>query len=236
MSSYRSIRVDRATAERLLAGRRVPPDAAAVATLLRAATAPTHLAELAREGMAMTAFRCAAMEYTRRPTLRTAVAKVLTVKAAVVLAVVGSAGAVVAATGGALPGPWTPTDPPETTRPAGPSTPPPVPTTEPADAGKPAKPAKTDAGKPAEPDPSKPAEPDPGKPTEPDPGRPAEPGAGTPPEPLEPCQAHCADEPPDEPENMPNPRSTQSNGPETPDSHARGAEHPAGADAPSPGG
>jgi hypothetical protein len=210
-SSYRSIRVDRATAERLLAGQWVPPDAAAVATLLRAATAPTHLAELAREGTVMAAFRYAAMESTRRPTLRTAVAKILTVKAGVVLAVFGSAGAVVAATGGALPGPWTPTDPPETTRPAGHSTPPPVPTTEPADAGKPATPAEPDAG------------------------RPAEPGAATPPEPTEPCQADCADDPPDKAKST-HDTSTQSNRPETPDSQARGAEHPAGADAPSPGG
>jgi hypothetical protein len=216
MSSYRSIRVDRATAERLLAGQRVPPDAAAVATLLRTATAPTHLAELAGEGTVVTAFRYAAMESTRRPTLRTAVAKILTVKAAVVLAVVGSAGAVVAATGGALPSPWTrtPASRPETTRPA---TPPPA-TTESADAGKPAEPG---AGKPAEP-------------TEP----------GAPQEPSKPCQPHCADAPPDKQgeqpksthEDKPNPRSEQSTRPETPDSQAQGAEHPAGADAPSPGG
>ncbi len=82
-----------------------------LSAVFRAATAPAHTAELAGEDAAMAAFRAAAVTETatgssRPSTVRNVLAKVLTVKAMVVLAVAGSAGIVVAATGGVLPTPW----------------------------------------------------------------------------------------------------------------------------------
>jgi hypothetical protein len=113
MSSYRSRGVDRHAAEQLLAGAPGP-----LAALLRAAAAPAHQEELAGEQAALVAFRDAAaldpVPVSRRPSLlRTALAKILTVKGLIIVAAAGSTGIVLAAAG-ALPGPWadTPADPP----------------------------------------------------------------------------------------------------------------------------
>ncbi|MBB4905896.1 hypothetical protein [Actinophytocola algeriensis] len=82
-------------------------DSDRLAAVLRAAAAPAHPGELAGEEAALAAFRVAAATVPSRPSmLRTVLAKVLTVKAVILLAVAGSAGIVVAATGGVLPTPW----------------------------------------------------------------------------------------------------------------------------------
>ncbi|GAB1516194.1 hypothetical protein [Actinophytocola sp. KF-1] len=85
-----------------------------LATVLRAATAPAHPGELAGEAAAVAAFRAAAAEKApgRPSKLRSVLAKVLTVKAVIVIAVAGSAGIVAAATG-VLPAPWSPVPPAE---------------------------------------------------------------------------------------------------------------------------
>lgn len=115
MSTHRSSRVDRDTAEQLLAGHGVGP----VASVLRAAAAPAHREELAGEDAAVAAFRTAEVAAAPRRTsaFRSVLAKVVTVKAAIVLAAAASTGIVLAATGGALPVPWSdsPADPPVTT-------------------------------------------------------------------------------------------------------------------------
>lgn len=118
-----------------------------LAATLRAAGAPAHPEELAGEGAARAAFLSPARlglvpEPPRRPSmLKSALAKVLTVKALVVVALAGSTGVVLATGSGTLPGPWsdTPATPPATSRPATPTAPPSVTPTErpsnPADAG-----------------------------------------------------------------------------------------------------
>jgi hypothetical protein len=118
MSRYRSCGVDRHAAERLLAGVPASTDASSpLAAVLRAASAPTHPAELAGEQAALVAFLDAAAldpaPVSRRPSLfRTALTKILTVKALIIVAASGSTGVVLAAVGVALPGPWidTPAD------------------------------------------------------------------------------------------------------------------------------
>ena len=87
-----------------------------LAAVLRAASAPAHPGELAGEEAAVAAFRQAAAVETapsRPSALRRVLTKVLTVKAAVALAVTGSAGVVLAATGGVLPTPWSAVPPAE---------------------------------------------------------------------------------------------------------------------------
>lgn len=114
MSIQRSPRVDRDAAERLVAGKGVGP----VASVLRAAAAPAHRDELAGEDAAVAAFRTAATaEPVRRPVFRKAVAKALTIKVAIVMAIAGSTGVVLAASEGALPMPWSniPAEVPATT-------------------------------------------------------------------------------------------------------------------------
>jgi hypothetical protein len=147
MSSNRSQWTDWCTAERQLAGRSVTADVAGpLAAVLRAATAPAHPQELVREEVASAAFTNAVQLTTvpqqrRQSMLKSALAKVLTVKAAVILAAVGSTGVVLAAGTNALPGPWsdTPASPPVSTRSANPSAPPSITTTgRPSDVGKPA--------------------------------------------------------------------------------------------------
>lgn len=87
--------------------------------VLRAATAPAHADELAGEGAAMAAYRAAATLVAPRPSrFRRAMAKFLTVKAVIVVTVVGSTGVVVAATGGVLPGPWSAPGPPPAEQPS----------------------------------------------------------------------------------------------------------------------
>ena len=101
-----------------------------LAGVLRAAAAPAHPGELAGEEAAVAAFRQAALVETapaRPSAFRRVLTKVLTVKAAVAIAVVGSAGVVLAASGGVLPTPWSvvpPADqgPASTTAPAAPAT------------------------------------------------------------------------------------------------------------------
>ena len=96
-----------------------------IAAVLRAATAPAHPEELVREGVASAAFVNAAQLATatriRRPSmLRTTLARILTVRAAIVFAALGSTGVVLAAGATGLPGPWsdTPASPPATSHPA----------------------------------------------------------------------------------------------------------------------
>jgi hypothetical protein len=114
MSIHRSPRVDRDAAEHLVAGKGVGP----VASVLRAAAAPAHRNELAGEDAAVAAFRTAATAApARQPVFPRAVAKALTIKVAIVLAIAGSTGVVLAASEGALPVPWSnsPVDQPATT-------------------------------------------------------------------------------------------------------------------------
>jgi hypothetical protein len=148
MSSNQPQWTDPSTAEQLLACRSVTADAVGSLTaVLRAATAPTHPEELVREEMTSAAFVDAAQLATanppRRPSmLKTTLAKILTVKAAIIFATVGSTGVVLAAGAtGALPQPWsdTPASPPATSRSANPPAPPSItPTGRPSDAGTPA--------------------------------------------------------------------------------------------------
>ncbi len=137
MSNHRTRRVDRRGAERLLAGE---PAAGPLAALLRAAAAPAHPEELSGERAAMAAFEDVArldpVPEPRRPSmLKSALAKILTVKAAALLAAAGASGVVLAATSGALPTPWTGS--PADDRPAV-STAPHTPSGRPSDAGRPA--------------------------------------------------------------------------------------------------
>ncbi|GAB1509241.1 hypothetical protein [Actinophytocola sp. KF-1] len=142
MSIQGTPRVDRDTAELLAAGRGTGP----VAVLLRAAAAPAHADELAGESAAVAAFRAAAVApVPHRSVFRRSVAKALTIKAVLVVAVAGSTGVVLAASEGALPVPWsnTPAEAPGTT--TTPATPAPN-----APAGR----TGDDKGSPATPDPS----------------------------------------------------------------------------------
>ena len=110
MSNHRSSRVDRDAAEQLVAGKGIGP----VASVLRAAAAPAHRGELTGEDVAVAAFRTAATAApAREPVFRRALAKALAIKVAIVLAIAGSTGVVLAASEGALPVPWSngPTDP-----------------------------------------------------------------------------------------------------------------------------
>ena len=114
MSIQGSPRVDRDTAERLVAGQGAGP----VAVVLRAAAAPAHADELAGESAAVAAFRKAAgASVPHRSVFRRSVAKALTIKAVLVVAVAGSTGVVLAASEGALPVPWSnsPVGVPDTT-------------------------------------------------------------------------------------------------------------------------
>lgn len=161
MSSHRTRRLDRSTAERLLSGDQATTDthagtaAAILAATLSAAAAPARPGELAEEHRALAAYSDSAQlgpnpEFRRQSMLKSALAKVLTVKAAIIVAALGASGVALAAGTGALPTPWsgTPASPPATSRAATPDAPPSVtPTGRPSGAGKPA-----DAG--ATPDPS----------------------------------------------------------------------------------
>jgi hypothetical protein len=114
--------MDRDTVEHLVAGTGV----GAVASVLRAAAAPAYRDELAGEDAAVAAFRAAAtVEPGRQPVFRKAIAKALTIKVAIVLAIAGSTGVVLAASEGALPMPWSnsPAGPPATTTTPAPGSP-----------------------------------------------------------------------------------------------------------------
>lgn len=112
MSTYhRTGAIDRRTAERLLdrarAGRLAGGDP--LVDLLALAAAPAGRDELAGESAALAAFRAArpvpADRSRRRSMIKTALAKVLTLKAAAVLAATAAGGVALAASTGALPNP-----------------------------------------------------------------------------------------------------------------------------------
>jgi hypothetical protein len=125
MSTHRAQREDHASGTARWAGDE------RLAVILRAATAPAHPDELFGEEAAVVAFRAAAAVETtpsRSAKIRTVATKVLTVKAVIAAAVVGSAGVVLAATGGVLPAPWstvppTPQTPTSVSSPTTPSAP-----------------------------------------------------------------------------------------------------------------
>jgi hypothetical protein len=102
-------RTDRAAAERLLRGTPTAPATGPepLASLLAAAAAPGRPDELAGEHAAVVAFRMAhrppATQPRSRSMIRTAVGKVLTAKAAAVLAATTIGGVAVAASTGNLP-------------------------------------------------------------------------------------------------------------------------------------
>ena len=112
MSTYhRTGAIDRRTAERLLdrarAGR--PAGGDPLVDLLALAAAPAGRDELAGESAALAAFRAArpvpADRPRRRSMIKTTLAKVLTLKAAAVLAATAAGGVALAASTGALPNP-----------------------------------------------------------------------------------------------------------------------------------
>lgn len=112
MSAHRSRRIDRRTAEHLLRGEPVRAQAAgsdAVRDLLAAASAPARTGELAREQAALAAFRAAHLTSVPQPRrgsmlIKTALAKLLTVKiAATAVTAVAAGGIAVAAATGNLP-------------------------------------------------------------------------------------------------------------------------------------
>jgi hypothetical protein len=102
--------LDRTTAEQLLRGwPGTSPTAKRLASRLAAAAAPALARELAGEQRATAAFRSAQLHPAippRRPTvLKSALAKLLTLKAAAIIAVVGAGGVALAATTGVMPNP-----------------------------------------------------------------------------------------------------------------------------------
>src|SRR6266571_2213219 len=110
MSTHQPRRIDRDTAEHLLAGvpavrHRVGP----LGAYLAAAAAPGQPQELAGGPQAMAAFQAAhlqpAAQQRRTSMIKTWVAKLLTVKAAALLAATAAGGMALAATTGALPNP-----------------------------------------------------------------------------------------------------------------------------------
>ncbi|GII25778.1 hypothetical protein [Planosporangium mesophilum] len=112
MISQTALRLDRRTAEQLLAGDPTagrdshPP----LAALLTAAAAPGRPDELARERVSMAAFQTACLTPAPRPgrldMVKTAVLKVLTVKVLAIAAVTaGTGGVALAASTGVLPNP-----------------------------------------------------------------------------------------------------------------------------------
>jgi hypothetical protein len=111
MSTHRSRRIDRRTAEHLLRGAPQREQAAGsdpLSDLLAAAAAPAREGELAGEQAALTAFRTAhladAPQPQRESMLKTTLAKLVTVKIAIAAAAVVAAGGVaVAAVTGTLP-------------------------------------------------------------------------------------------------------------------------------------
>lgn len=108
MGIERNRRIDRVTAEKLLAGD--PTVTGDVADLLAAAASPAHVGDVAGEQAAVAMFRTTRLGLDHQPRsrsmLRSTVAKLLTTKiAAVLLAVLGAGGVAVAASSGALPNP-----------------------------------------------------------------------------------------------------------------------------------
>jgi hypothetical protein len=108
MSEKSPRRIDRRTAEQLLSGAPHPEYAAGsdpLSDLLAAAAAPAREGELAGEQLALAAFRDARLADAPQPRRESMLAKVLTVKVAVIAATVVAAGGVaVAAVTNNLPG------------------------------------------------------------------------------------------------------------------------------------
>jgi len=109
MSIHRTRRISARTAEDLLSGTDVDARYLRLAAVLRAAAGPTRPGELAGRRQAVAAFHGARRNpapYPRRQSMRAALLKLLTIKAAVVGAVVvGTGGVALAASTGALPNP-----------------------------------------------------------------------------------------------------------------------------------
>jgi hypothetical protein len=113
MSTHRRSRIDRGAAERLLAGAAPHPQDGpdGLVLLLAGMRAPAHPDELLGEEPAMAAYRAAnlgpVLQPRRRSMLETAVAKLLTLKAAAAAAAVITAtgGVALAASAGVLPNP-----------------------------------------------------------------------------------------------------------------------------------
>ncbi|SBW18843.1 hypothetical protein FDG2_0851 [Candidatus Protofrankia californiensis] len=112
MSTYRPRRIDRDDAERMLRGGPVDPQAGSdpLADLLAAVAAPARADELAGEEAAVAAFREAHLvpvaQLRRKPMIKTALAKLLTVKIAVAaVAATAVGGVTVAASTGVLSSP-----------------------------------------------------------------------------------------------------------------------------------
>jgi hypothetical protein len=110
MSTYRSSRLDRATAEALLRDDPgVRHGAGRLGEVLAASAAPGYPGELAGLPAALTAYQAAGadpvLHQRRTSMIRTWLTKVLTVKAAAVLAVTAAGGVALAATTGTLPNP-----------------------------------------------------------------------------------------------------------------------------------
>lgn len=109
MSNHGIRRINARTAEDLLNGAEVDARYLRLAAVLRTAAGPTRPGELAGRRQAVAAFgraRPHSAPYPRRQSMRTALLKLLTVKAAVVGAVVvGTGGVALAASTGALPNP-----------------------------------------------------------------------------------------------------------------------------------
>ena len=109
MSNDQPPRVSRRCVEQLLDGAPAPTEATRpLAALLRAAAAPAHQTELSGEQAALAAFEAAAQldpvpSPRRQNVLKSTLAKILTVKAAVILAAAaGTTGVVLASTSGTL--------------------------------------------------------------------------------------------------------------------------------------
>ncbi|WP_426512843.1 hypothetical protein ACPPVO_20690 [Dactylosporangium sp. McL0621] len=110
MSIRRTRRVNAATAERLLAGDSTDDQQHRLAVVLAASTGPARPAELTGLHNAMVGFRSAQLHPVplprRQSVVKTALLKLLTVKAAIVTTLaVGAGGVALAATTGTLPNP-----------------------------------------------------------------------------------------------------------------------------------
>ena len=115
MSTHRTGHIDRDTAERMLRGARVarraggPASGDPLTDLLALAAAPARRHELAGEQAALAAFRAARLVPAVRPRrpsmIKTTLAKLLTLKAAAVLAATAAGGVALAASTGTLPNP-----------------------------------------------------------------------------------------------------------------------------------
>lgn len=107
MSTQRRSRIDRGTAERLLAGAAAKPQDGLIVLLLAGMRARAHPDELVGENAALAAFRAANLGPVRQPRRRSMLAKLLTLKAAAAaaVAITATGGVALAASAGVLPNP-----------------------------------------------------------------------------------------------------------------------------------